>query len=112
MKLQIRPPIRLALLSGVFFIVFFSFIASVNNISSLSVTKDSIQTLQNKQRTQKIDHLETITKNLNEELNRNNTNETLLRVKPNELQKLKPNTDSVQSEPVPQNTPSKIFITR
>lgn len=110
---QIRPPIRLALLSGVAFIIFFSFIASINNISSLSVSKDSILIQQNKQRTQKTDHLETVTKNLNEELNRNNTNETLLRINPTDLQKLEPkneNPDSSAGGTKPSS--SKIFITR
>ncbi|MBC7471997.1 MAG: hypothetical protein H7196_01900 [candidate division SR1 bacterium] len=113
MSIEIRPPIRLILLSGVFFIIFFSFIASLNNISSLSAYKDSIQELQNKQRTQKSDHLETVTKNLNQELNQNSAAETLLKVKPNEMKRLQIQNSNMPNESETQKaTPQKVFITR
>lgn len=113
MSIEIRPPTRLILLSGVFFISFFSFIASLNNISSLSAYKDSIQQLQNKQRTQKSDHLERVTKNLNQELNQNSATETLLKVKPNEMKRLQIQNSGLPKESeIQKPTPQKVFITR
>jgi hypothetical protein len=113
MNISIRPPIRLTLLGGVFFIIFFSFIASLNNISSLSAYKDTIEEMQNKQRLQKSDHLENITKNLNQELSQNSANETLLKVKPNEMKQLqKQGNPEEQKNDSQKATPSKVFITR
>jgi biopolymer transport protein ExbB/TolQ len=103
MNIEIRPAIRLTLLSGVFFMIFFSFIASLNNISSLSANKDSIQEMQNKQRLQKQDHLENITKNLKQEINQNSANETLLKVKPSEMKKLQTQNDTAERQPEHKN---------
>jgi hypothetical protein len=113
MSIEIRPPVRLTLLSGVFFIIFFSFIASLNNISSLSAYKDTIVEMQNKQLLQKSDHLENVTKNLNQELDQNNANETLLKVRPSEMKKLQSqNGISEQQQDLQKSSPSKVFITR
>jgi hypothetical protein len=113
MSIEIRPPVRLTLLSGVFFIIFFSFIASLNNISSLSAYKDTILEMQNKQLLQKSDHLENVTKNLNQELDQNNANETLLKVRPNEMRKLQSqNGITEQQQDMQKSSPSKVFMTR
>jgi hypothetical protein len=113
MNIEIRPPIRLTLLSGVFFIIFFSFIASLNNISSLSAYRDSVQEMQNKQRLQKIDHLELVTKNMIQEQNQNSNNETLLKVKPNEMKRLQTQENNTeQQKELQKTTPPKVFITR
>jgi hypothetical protein len=88
MPMDIKSPLRLILLAGVFLVLFFAFIAQINNVSSLSVARENIDLAQKKERNQRVDHLLGVTKKLNEELARNSENETLLRVKPEETRRL------------------------
>ncbi len=86
--MTIKAPIRFMFLAGVGFILFFSFIALINNISSVIAEKSTIEQKKELEKNQKSDFLDTLRKRYREEFTRSVENETREVVQNSELIKI------------------------
>jgi hypothetical protein len=74
--MNIKAPIRFMFLAGVGFILFFSLIALINNITSVIAEKTAIEQKKELEKNQKTDFLASIKKRYKEEFTRSVENET------------------------------------
>lgn len=105
--LKIKPQLRLSLLIGVFFVMFFSFIATINNISSLNSELSGIEKMKLKVKSEKIDYLDNVKKGYKDEFSRGVDNETRELIRSSDVQKLSPSDPN--QEQIPSISPQTLI---
>lgn len=96
--MEIKESIRITLILAVIFVQFILVVTNINNFTSLYNRRKDLQAQIKKEEGEQVNHLADIKRELNNEFNQENINESLLKVFPSEIEKIKTAEEQAEEE--------------